>query len=84
MKSVPIVEAKNHLSSLVALVERGQEISITRRGKPVARLVPCHPSSDVDDAQSRASLAMERLRELREGIVLEGDLKAIAREGLAG
>jgi prevent-host-death family protein len=84
MKVVPIVEAKNHLSSLVALVEQGQEIAITRRGRPVARLVPCLPGAAGDDARSRASLAMARLRELREGIVLEGDLKAIAREGLAG
>jgi antitoxin (DNA-binding transcriptional repressor) of toxin-antitoxin stability system len=33
-------EAKSNLSKLVERVERGEEIVITRRGEPVARLVP--------------------------------------------
>jgi prevent-host-death family protein len=33
-------EAKNTLGSLLDRVERGEEVVITRRGKPVARLVP--------------------------------------------
>lgn len=37
---VNIHEAKTQLSKLVAQVERGDEITISRAGKPVARLVP--------------------------------------------
>ncbi len=37
---VNIHEAKTHLSKLVEEVERGEEVVIARRGKPVARLVP--------------------------------------------
>lgn len=33
-------EAKTHLSRLLARVEGGEEILISRSGKPVARLVP--------------------------------------------
>jgi prevent-host-death family protein len=33
-------EAKNTLGSLLDRVERGEEVVITRRGKPVAKLVP--------------------------------------------
>ncbi len=33
-------EAKTHLPALLAEVERGMEIVITRREKPIARLVP--------------------------------------------
>ncbi len=36
--AVPLAEAKNHLSALVARVEQGEEIAITRRGVPVVRL----------------------------------------------
>jgi antitoxin (DNA-binding transcriptional repressor) of toxin-antitoxin stability system len=35
---VNIHEAKTHFSELVAAVERGEEIMIARRGKPVAKL----------------------------------------------
>ena len=36
---VTIHEAKTHLSRLIAAVERGEEVIIARRDKPVARLV---------------------------------------------
>jgi len=37
---VNIHEAKTHLSRLVARAEQGEEIVISRAGKPAARLVP--------------------------------------------
>jgi len=43
MRSVAIVELKAHLSSLLAEVEGGDEIAITRHGRVVARLVPDAP-----------------------------------------
>ena len=36
---VTIHEAKTHLSRLIAAVERGEEVIIARRDKPVVRLV---------------------------------------------
>ena len=43
-KSVGVHEAKTHLSRLLAAVEAGEEVEITRRGVPVARLVPARPA----------------------------------------
>ena len=39
MKEVAVYEAKTRLSELLADVERGDTVTITRRGVPVARLV---------------------------------------------
>lgn len=39
-KSVGVHEAKTHFSKLLERVVAGEEITITRRGEEVARLVP--------------------------------------------
>jgi prevent-host-death family protein len=38
-KAATLYEAKTHLSALLSDVEAGDEVVITRHGKPVARLV---------------------------------------------
>ncbi len=43
MATVNVQEAKMHLSCLLAQVEAGEEITIARKGKAVARLVACKP-----------------------------------------
>ena len=40
MTTVNVHEAKTHLSRLLAQVEAGEEVTIARNGKPVARLIP--------------------------------------------
>jgi len=60
MAEVGTFEAKNKLSELLDRVERGEEVMITRRGKPVAKLVPAGPVRDV----GRARAAAKRIREL--------------------
>ena len=42
-KSVGVHEAKTHFSKLLERVSAGEEITITRRGQEVARLVPPPP-----------------------------------------
>jgi prevent-host-death family protein len=39
MVTVTVVEAKAHLSELLEKVESGQEVVITRHGKPVAQIL---------------------------------------------
>lgn len=39
MKSATIADAKAHLSSLITAAQTGEDVIITRRGKPVARLI---------------------------------------------
>jgi len=40
MRSVSLAEAKTRLSELLGEVAGGEELVITRHGKPVARIVP--------------------------------------------
>lgn len=48
MRAVQVVEAKAKFSSLLAAVEAGEEIAITRHGRVVARLVPDTPRMAAD------------------------------------
>lgn len=57
MKQVNILEARNSLSRLVAVVGGGGEVVIANRGKPVARLVPI----EADAPQHTAAHAAEWL-----------------------
>lgn len=38
MRTVTLADAKTHLSQLIDQVEAGEDVVITRRGKPVARI----------------------------------------------
>lgn len=58
MQEIGAFEAKNTLGSLLDRVERGEEIVITRHGKPVARLVASTTGID----RARAKAAAERIR----------------------
>ena len=69
MKSVGAYEAKTHLPQLLDRVARGEEIQITRNGRPVARLVP-DPGQQADDIRS----VIEQIREFRKGRKLGDDL----------
>jgi prevent-host-death family protein len=48
VKNVTVVEAKSRFSALLAEVEAGEEIAVTRHGRVVARLVPDRPRMAVD------------------------------------
>ncbi len=79
MKTVGAFEAKNTLGSLLDLVERGEEVVITRHGKPAARLVA--PDSGAD-RRERAKEAIERIRRRREGVTLGGiSIRELINEG---
>jgi prevent-host-death family protein len=43
MADYSIAEAKNNLPKLVDRAVAGEEVTITRRGKPVAKIVPSAP-----------------------------------------
>ena len=51
MRTVGVYEAKTHLPAILKDVERGEQVTITVRGRPVAQLWPVAPtSSSVGDA----------------------------------
>jgi prevent-host-death family protein len=68
MRSIGAFEAKNRLSELLVAVENGEEVTITKHGRPVAKLVPV---STRDPARIAAAIA--ELRELRKSLRLGAD-----------
>ena len=52
MTTCTVAEAKAHLSELLARVEGGEELIITRRGRPVANLCPIRPVKRPPDWQT--------------------------------
>ena len=75
---VSTFEAKNRLSALLAEVARGVEVTITRRGVPVAKLVPAAPGFDREKARRAAA----GLREVSRGATLGGArIKDLVNEG---
>ena len=67
MTSVGSFEAKTHLPELLKRVEKGETILITRRGEPIAMLVP-PPRESARDVQE----VIEEMKALRRGNRLDG------------
>jgi prevent-host-death family protein len=55
-------EAKNKLSQLLDMVERGEEITITRHGRSVARLVPAGGTFSGEEVRSALCRIRERAK----------------------
>jgi prevent-host-death family protein len=71
-------EAKTHFSELLERVAAGEQITITRHGSPVARLVPVDPV--FSDAERRA--AVVAMRQLASRNRLDGlRVKELIAEG---
>ena len=82
MRSIAVFEAKNKFSELLTAVEHGEEITITRHGSPVARLVSASAPSQVEQGQrERVSGAMARLRNLGHGSSLGCTLAEAIEDG---
>ena len=60
MSTVNLAVAKAHLSELINKVEAGEEVVITRHGRPVARVVPAVPV--------KQPVPLERLAALRKSL----------------
>jgi prevent-host-death family protein len=43
MRQIPVRELNQHTADVLALVERGERVEITRNGTPVAIIEPAHP-----------------------------------------
>jgi prevent-host-death family protein len=77
MDTVGTFEAKTHLTRLLDRVAAGEQITITRHGTPIARLVPVRPSNR---RQIRETIA--RLKEFSKGQTLAGlKVKDLINEG---
>ncbi len=66
-RSVGVYDAKSSLTKLLSDVQKGDTVTITKHGKPIARLVPV-----VEEQQQKASEAIEALRTFHRGRKLDG------------
>ena len=72
MDSVGAYEAKTHLPRLLRRVMEGESVTITRHGRPVARLVPVE-----EDERTRAYEAARRIRESRRRLKNKASLEEL-------
>jgi antitoxin (DNA-binding transcriptional repressor) of toxin-antitoxin stability system len=78
MQYIGAFEAKNTLGALLDRVEKGEEIVITRHGKPVARMVREDKIRDRQTARDAANAIIARSK----GVRLAGlSVKALIEEG---
>ncbi|MEQ1517783.1 MAG: type II toxin-antitoxin system prevent-host-death family antitoxin [Usitatibacteraceae bacterium] len=83
MGAFSIAEAKAQLSAIVAMVENGEPVTITKRGIPVVKIVPVNavpmkPKMDLEKLRAfRASMppmkesAVDMIRRMRDGEINE-------------
>lgn len=78
MKAVGSFEAKAHLPQLLERAAKGEEITITEHGKPVARVVPVVPETPRPDVRA----AVEAMKQFRKGRSLGGlSIREMIEEG---
>ena len=75
--TVGAFDAKTHLNALLEKVSKGETIRITRRGAPIAKLVP-------DDAAEKEmpDVLVREIRQLRKGATLgKTTIRELINEG---
>jgi prevent-host-death family protein len=78
MESVGSFEAKTHLPQLLERVANGEEFTITKHGKPVARLVPTLTNQPKPDVHA----AVAAMKAFRKGHTLGGEsIRDMIEEG---
>ena len=71
-------EAKTHLSELLEKVEAGEEITITKHGSPIAKLVPIKREASME----QRAAAIQRIQKRAAGLSLKGlKIKDLISEG---
>ena len=77
MEMIGACEAKTHLPQLLDRAARGERLTITRHGKPVAQLIPV--ATDRQRAQQAAARIIERRQYIKKASL--ADLTATTHEG---
>ncbi|MGA3348251.1 MAG: type II toxin-antitoxin system prevent-host-death family antitoxin [Candidatus Sulfotelmatobacter sp.] len=77
MKSIGAFEAKTHLNQLLQRASKGETIQITRRGIPIAKLIP----PDTGEKEDIRTLS-DAIRQLRKGATLgKSTIRELINEG---
>ncbi len=70
MRSVGSYELKTHLSEILDAVGRGQAVTVTRHGKPIARILPPDRERREDVAQAVRGLVAFPRTPLPKGVTI--------------
>jgi prevent-host-death family protein len=82
MRTVGSYEAKTHLPRLLDQVERGETITITKRGRPVALLSPARPATERDVRNVIAEFrAYSEAHARKHGSLSAREIKDMTEEG---
>lgn len=82
METVAIFEAKSRLSEILAAVEHGEEFTVTKRGNPIARIVPYHQAEQNQVASQARRDLIARCRAASDAApTIEFDVRAAIEEG---
>jgi prevent-host-death family protein len=79
MRTIGIYEAKQSFSELIAAVEAGDEVRITRHGKEVVRMLPVRRTPVITEQQVEREL--EAMRALHARVRPGPDWRALRDEG---
>ncbi len=83
MGAYSVAEAKAQLSAIIDIVERGETVTITKRGKPVVNIVPANalpikPKMDLAELRAIREMtprmktsSVEIIRQMRDGLIDE-------------
>jgi prevent-host-death family protein len=73
-----VYEFRTHISEMLQRVSAGEEVTITKHGNPIARLVPAQRKHSPEEVRA----AFDRLRRGNKGLSLGGlKVKDLIREG---
>ena len=79
MKTATVSSLKAKLSAYLSHVKSGEEVLVTDRGRPVARIVPCSVERDGDSLCYLAREGIVRLPKRQLSKRFLGDLKKLPR-----
>lgn len=67
MQTIAIAQAKNNFSAMLHVVESGEDVVLTRHGKPIARIVPevVDPEANTRSVDALRQEAMNLLNAFR-------------------
>lgn len=71
MNEIGIYDARTRWSEMIDRVEKGEEITITRHGTPVAKLVPANGRAKASVAEAIAELRRFRRRHKLGGLTIK-------------
>jgi len=76
MKRVTAREANQHFAQVLSSVEAGEQIVVTKRGKPVAVISPYPPET----SERRRAAVADFLRILNEPLIAAADFRVVPRD----